>query len=63
VTDETDPICRICGEPIRAGEPRYREPEGDVHADCRRKAQALALLRGAYVLVPPPLLDAITPLA
>jgi len=29
-------ICRICGRPILKGEPRYREPEGDVHSECRR---------------------------
>jgi hypothetical protein len=31
-------ICRICGSPIREGEAHYRDFEGDVHADCRRKA-------------------------
>lgn len=31
-------ICRLCGAPIRDGEPRYREAEGDVHAECRKKA-------------------------
>ncbi len=30
-------ICRICGRPILKGEPRYREPEGDVHLECRRR--------------------------
>ena len=32
-------ICRICGRPILKGEPRYREPEGDVHLDCRRRTR------------------------
>ena len=35
-------ICRICGRPIMKGEPRYREPEGDVHLECRRLTRALA---------------------
>jgi hypothetical protein len=39
MTEETDPVCRICAEPIRDGAPRYREPDGDVHADCREKAR------------------------
>lgn len=34
------PICRLCGQPIREGDARYREPEGDVHADCRNKARS-----------------------
>jgi hypothetical protein len=32
------PTCRLCGQPIRDGEPRYREAEGEVHAECREKA-------------------------
>jgi hypothetical protein len=34
-----DPICRLCGQPIRDGAPRYLEPEGDAHAECRDKAR------------------------
>jgi hypothetical protein len=40
-------ICRICGRPILKGEPRYREPEGDVHLDCRRLTRALSGPSGA----------------
>jgi hypothetical protein len=35
-------ICRICGRPILKGEPRYREPEGDVHSECRKLTRALS---------------------
>ena len=35
-------ICRICDRPILKGEPRYREPEGDVHLDCRTRTRALS---------------------
>jgi ssDNA-binding Zn-finger/Zn-ribbon topoisomerase 1 len=35
---EDPAICRICGKPIRDGEARYHDFEGDVHADCREKA-------------------------
>jgi ssDNA-binding Zn-finger/Zn-ribbon topoisomerase 1 len=31
-------ICRMCAKPVREGEARYRNFEGDVHADCREKA-------------------------
>jgi hypothetical protein len=31
-------ICRMCARPIREGEARYHDFEGDVHADCREKA-------------------------
>jgi hypothetical protein len=30
-------VCRLCGKPIQPGEPRYREPEGDVHLECRKR--------------------------
>lgn len=29
-----EPTCRHCRKPIRPGEPRYREPEGDAHLGC-----------------------------
>ena len=28
-------ICQLCGQPIREGDARYREREGDVHVACR----------------------------
>jgi hypothetical protein len=31
-------ICGVCDQPIREGEARYRDFEGHVHADCRKKA-------------------------
>jgi hypothetical protein len=35
-----DPVicCRICRATILPGEPRYNEPEGAVHPDCRGKS-------------------------
>jgi hypothetical protein len=37
--EDSEPVtCRLCGKPILKGEARYREPDGDVHADCRDKA-------------------------
>jgi hypothetical protein len=32
------PTCRHCAKPIREGEHRYREPEGDTHVECRDNA-------------------------
>ena len=34
MTEDDRPICRLCVKAINKGEPRYREKEGDVHADC-----------------------------
>jgi hypothetical protein len=33
---EKEVTCRLCGTPMREGQPRYREPVGDVHADGTR---------------------------
>jgi hypothetical protein len=32
--DDPPPICRVCGKPFAAGEPRYRDGAGDVHLAC-----------------------------
>jgi hypothetical protein len=37
MTADDRPICRLCGQPIEKGEPRYREEEGDVHSDCYKR--------------------------
>jgi hypothetical protein len=34
-TETNEPTCRICGKPFAPGEPRYREPKGEVHQHCR----------------------------
>lgn len=36
---EESATCRICGKPILKGEPRYREPDGDVHVQCHAQRE------------------------
>ena len=40
--DDVPVTCRVCGKPFAPGEPRYREAEGDVHAECRDRQQRQA---------------------
>ena len=35
--------CPICGQPFADGEPRYRRPDGDVHARCFKGPRVLVI--------------------
>jgi hypothetical protein len=37
MTENDRPTCRLCGQPIEKGEARYREEEGDVHAEWHKR--------------------------
>ena len=38
-----NPPCPVCGQPFADGEPRYRRPDGDVHARCFKGPRVLVV--------------------
>lgn len=36
-------LCSVCGNPLVDGEPRYRRPDGDVHAACFKGPRVLVV--------------------